>query len=292
MFHKFNDTDIRSFCKEKLESLEYWLRRALDDTLRTSYGDYLEYTDINGNRLIKTPIVESLKSRKNTEPERYPRIIDAILLDDAIDIICNPNLYNKHFSLIFKVAFPEGRDEARTFMKRLIPGRNALAHANPISYRQAEQIVCYSNDIIDSIKTYYIARNMGNEYNVPLILKVIDSFGNVFHRNQMNTVHDGGIMKTLYTDPKFNLHVGDILTIEVEVDPSYSENDYTIKWSSAKGISTPIPNGRKAVICITEKQVAQQFDVQCRVISNKGWHRMHLGADDFLLLYYKVLPPN
>ncbi len=292
MFYKFNDSEIRSICKEKLESLEYWLRRTLDDTLHANYGDYFEFKDEKGNRLIKTQTVDSLKSRKNAEPDRYPRLIDTILLDDAIDIICNPNLYNKHFSSIFKVAFPEGRDEARTFMKRLISGRNALAHANPISHSQAERIVCYSNDIIDSIKIYYIDKNMGNEYNVPLILKVIDSFGNVFHRNQMNPVHDGGVMKTFFSEPKFNLHVGDILTIEVEVDPSYCEDEYTITWGSGKGFSTPIPNGKKAIINITEKQVTQQFDVQCRVISNKGWHRMSLGADDFLLFYYKVLPPN
>lgn len=180
----------------------------------------------------------------------------------------------------------------RTFLKRLIPSRNSLSHANPISVRQAEQVVCYSNDIINSLKNYYTRKNMDSEYNVPLILKVIDSFGNVFHRNQLYSVHDGGIGKHFFDDSAYYLHVGDILTLELEVDPSFNENEYTIKWGSAKGFSNPIPNGKKAIIEITEKQVAQRFDVQCRITSNKNWHRMSMGADDFLLFHYKVLPPQ
>lgn len=291
MYYKLTDSEIRSLCKEKLESLEYWLRRIIDELLKAEYNDYFEHQDSNGNQLIKTAIVNSLKSRKQNEPNRYPRLIDAVLLDDAIDIICKPELFQNHFKEVLKNAYPNGREEARTFFKRLIPSRNSLSHANPISIRQAEQVICYSNDIIDSIKNFYTDKNMDNDYNVPLILKITDSFGNVFHRNQMNNVHDGGIGKTFYNDPSYNLRVGDTLTIEVEVDPSFDENEYTITWGSAKGFSEQLPNGKKAIIPISERQVAQRFDVQCRVKSNKNWHRMHLGADDFMLLHYKILPP-
>lgn len=291
MYYKLTDSELRGVCKQKLESLEYWLRRIIDELLKSEYNNYFEYIDGGGDRLIKAAIVRSLKSRKQNEPGRYPRLIDAVLLDDAIDIICKPESFKNHFKEVLKDAFPDGREEARTYLKRLIPARNSLSHANPISVRQAEQVICYSNDIIDSIKNFYTEKNMDNDYNVPLILKVIDSFGNVFHRNQMNNVHDGGIMKVFYNDPSYNLRVGDTVTIEVEVDPSFDENEYTITWSSAKGFTEPLPNGKKAIIQISEQQVAQSFDVQCRVKSNKNWHRMHLGADDFMLLYYKVLPP-
>ncbi len=202
--------------------MEYWLRRIIDDTLAPIYNDYLNYSDEKGNRLIKNDIVKSLESRKVNEPHRYPRLIDAVLLDDAIDIICNPILYKKHFNEMFQQAFPDGREEARTFMKRLIPPRNSLSHANPISTRQAEQVICYSNDIIDSIKSYYSLKNMDNEYNVPLILKITDSFGNVFHRNQLNTVHDGGIAKQFFDDPKYHLRVGDVLGIIEEITYPYN----------------------------------------------------------------------
>ena len=49
------DAEIRSLCKEKIESLEHWLRRLIDDTLAPIYGDYFAHTDASGNRLVKTP---------------------------------------------------------------------------------------------------------------------------------------------------------------------------------------------------------------------------------------------
>lgn len=123
-----------------------------------------------------------------------------------------------------------------------------------------------------------------------MILKVTDSFGNVFHRSQLEGVHDGGIMKSFYDDSQYFLRVGDTLTLEVEVDPSFNVDNYSISWSSAKGLNS-IQSGKKLVLQITENHVAQQFDIQCRVVTNKGWHRMHMGADDFMIFYYKVLPP-
>jgi len=291
MLYKMTDSELRSLCKEKTEALEYWLRRIIDETLTADYGDYLNYSDGIGNRVIKSTLAKQISDRQALEPHRYQRYVDAILLDDAINIICNPNLYKKHFRDAFSIAFPLGSEEAKQFMQRLINPRNALSHANPISIRQAEQVICYSNDIIDSLKQFYIEKNMANEYNVPLILKVTDSFGNVFHRDQLNNVHDGGISRSFLTEPQYYLRVGDTLTLEVEVDPSFDPSEYSITWGSAKGFSEAQPPGSRLVMKVTEKQVAQQFDVQCRVTSNKDWHRMHLGADDFLLFYYKVLPP-
>ena len=39
-----------------------------------------------------------LSERKFNDPYRYPRLIDAMLLDDEIKIICNPYLYKIFFS--------------------------------------------------------------------------------------------------------------------------------------------------------------------------------------------------
>lgn len=289
--YQLTDSQIRNVCKERLESLEYWLRRLIDLQLSSAYGDFFNYSDEKGNRIIKNKVVESLESRMVKEPERYNRKIDAVLLDDSIDIICNPNLYNDHFKSALELAFPDGAKVAKTFLKRLTDPRNRLAHANPISQRQAEQVVCYTNDVIESIKEHYKSLNMSEEYNVPLILKVIDSYGKVYYREQLSQVHDGGIMIMNQNESQFDLRPGDTLSLEVEVDPSFSENEYEVTWASSKGFNHEIPNGHKVVINITEKQVGKQFDVQCRVTSNKSWHRMSLGADDFLIYYIKVLPP-
>lgn len=285
------NSEMRSLCKEKIESLEHWLRRLIDDTLTPVYGDYFSYTDASGNRLIKNSLAQQVAIRRAGEPLRYPRNIDAVLLEDAVDILCKPDLFQKHFQKAMNGAFPDGRDEARTFLNRLLVPRNNLAHANAISARQAEQIICYSNDVIESLKSYYREMGMQETYDVPLILKVTDSFGNAFTRSQFQPCHDGGIMLSFFDKPHMYLRPGDTLTLELEIDPAYDSSSYSIMWTSTKPwSSTPVVNA-KAVIPITNKQVGQQFEVQCRVTTNREWHRMHMGADDFLMMYYKVLPP-
>ena len=229
MLQTLTDNELRNLCREKLESLEHWLRRLIDQTLSDEYGDYFSYTDDSGNRLIKKSIVEALEERVKKEPSRYHRKIDAVLLSDAIDIICKPQLY-EFFKSALAGAFPDGREEARTFMNRLLDPRNRLAHANSISLRQAEQVICYSNDIIDSMKAYYVTMGTQQEYNVPLILKVTDSFGNTFFRDQLFNGDGAELAKILSEEPKFFLRPGDLLTIEIEVDPAFDPNDYRVNW--------------------------------------------------------------
>jgi hypothetical protein len=285
---ELKDSSIRSTCKERIEAVEHWLRRLIDDQLAKAYGDYFTFTDPDGNRLLRKALVEKIEARCGLEPARYPRKVDAILLEDSIDIICKEQLFGIHFKDALAGAFPDGRVEARTFMARLLAPRNSLAHANPISIRQAEQVICYSNDIIDSLKKFYTAQGMNEDFNVPLILRVSDSFGNSSSRNQLSR-GNGGILMNYRDRKECFLRPGDVLAIEVEVDPSFEPSEYTIKWSSAKGMS-PIPDGLKAVIPITNRQVGEEIDVQCRVISNRDWHRMN-GIDDLLIVWFKVLPP-
>lgn len=169
IIHTLTDSEIRSVCKERIEVLEHWLRRLIDDLLSQTYGNYLGHEDAQGNRLIRKRLAEQIEERRRKESNRYPRIVDAILLDDAIDIVCNPQLFKTHFRQPLSLAFPNGENEARTFLTRLLAPRNHLSHANAISVRQAEQVICYTNDVIDSLKSYYGNINMQSQYNVPLI---------------------------------------------------------------------------------------------------------------------------
>jgi hypothetical protein len=132
---------------------------------------------------------------------------------------------------------------------------------------------------------------MQQDYNLPLILKVTDSFGQVLTLSQFGPCADGGIIKTFFDQPQYMLRPGITLVIEVEVDPSFSPDTYTLTWASVKGLGPPATTGSRVFIPITNKHVGQQFDVQCQLTSTNEWHRMHLGTDDFLILYYKVLPP-
>ena len=76
--------------------------------------------------------------------------------------------------------YPDGCDEARTYLKRLIPIRNKLSHSNPISIREAERVICYCNDFVDGIKIYFEKKGMGNMFNVPHAIRLNDSLGNEY----------------------------------------------------------------------------------------------------------------
>jgi len=132
---------------------------------------------------------------------------------------------------------------------------------------------------------------MQSEYNVPTILKFSDSFGNVYFRNQMID-WAGGVMMDLSKQPTSVLWPGDVLTLEIEVDPAFDPTDYTISWTCSKGFVEPIPNGPKAIIRIATKHVAETWIITCRVVSNNEWHRMLSGEDDVLMVFYKVRPPR
>lgn len=293
MFYNLKDAEIRNICRGKLESLEYWLRRLIDETLSVSYGDFFNYIDENGRRLIKKDIVDSLDERVQKEPSRYARKVDAIYLQDAINIICKPHLFKAHFRIPLNDAYPNGNIEARTFMNRLVDPRNRLSHANSISNRQAEQIICYSNDIIDSLKKYYNNQNMTNEYNVPLILKFLDSHGSTYFREQLYKRADGSVFLNLKDEPSTILRPGDVLTLEVDIDPTFDTSEYQVHWRDISGQKTIY--GPKGVFHVTPKHVGSRVSFRCMVTTNKEWHRINFGtgayADDDLEVVYKVLPP-
>lgn len=288
MLEKFAEAELREICRIRLENVERWLRRLVHEELSKQYSNYLQAKRPDGARVIKTRIAKDAQDRRDTNPERYPRDVDAFLLDDLVDVIANPLLY-PYFRSALKQAFPHGRDEAQTFLKRLIAPRNALAHANQLTLRNAEQIVCYSGDIIDSLKTYYREIGMENDYNVPTILRVSDNIGNSFERSQLSAVHDGGV--GMFLANKVSLRPGDVLTLEIEIDPSFDPTTYEIRWASVKPMSADRTDNHRIIINVTESIVAQEWTLQCRITTKNSWHRMQMGADDFLLLSYRILPP-
>lgn len=293
-FYRLSVNEIRDYCKQAIESLEYWLRRLIDEALNDSYGvNYLDATDEAGDNIINTTIRKSIKTKYDMEPERFSRIIDAAILDDCINIICNPNLFRRHFREAFKTAFPVGdsRDETRIFLKRLIKPRNLLYHANPISVRQAEQVICYSHDIIESLKKYYEELNMVQNYNVPMIIKITDSLGNEIHSTQIRRNNTGRGHYDFTKDQKNFLRPGDSLMLEVEVDSIFPRDNYTITWSYYDFYPEHSNyKGERIVIDIDRRHVREDFVIHCIVTSNEEWHRCG-DCDDAVSLIYKVLPP-
>ena len=233
--------------------------------------------------------MQDVNNRIKQEPKRFPRCIDAFFLSDLIYIICRDDLYNKFFKDPFSKAFPDGNNEARTFLERLVDPRNALSHAHSISNRQAEQVVCYSHDIIDSIKEYYFKMDKECEYNVPRIIKVTDSFGNTIHLNELEKLTLN--VWRLHEDCKNYLQPGDTLGIEIEIDPTFDTSSYTIEWIiNNKDTAIKYKNKTKISFEIEEMDVGISFTVVCKIISIKSWHK-HGRYDDSIHIFYKVLPP-
>lgn len=291
MYNNINIDLIRSECKNIIENLELWLRNLIDNELSERYGsNYLDFSNDKGVRLIKNEIVKDALARKSSDTSRYPRVIDAMLLDDEIKIICNPTLYKEFFGLALSSAFPDGNDVARTFLNRLIPIRNKLYHSNPISIREAEKVICYSNDIIDSIKFYYMSKNKEKIYNAPTIIKLVDSFGNTFHSTQIQRNNTGrGYCETRDIE-KNTLYSGDKISIEVEIDPSFNSSDYTIDWVfDKKETSTYEENTNKITINIENQHVREDFAIYCLIKSKEEWHRCG-DVDDSVSILYKIAP--
>src|SRR5450756_2226216 len=136
--HQLESEELRRYCRDTIESLEHWLRRLIDDSLRSAHGpEYQEATDDKGNHVLNSRIRGKVEERRNSDPSKYARWIDAATLNDKIDIICNPPLYEQHFREPLRQAFPLGREEALHFLNLTSGPRNNLSHGNSISVRDS-----------------------------------------------------------------------------------------------------------------------------------------------------------
>jgi len=76
--HRLSIYEIRNGCKQAIESLEYWLRRLIDEALSKAYGDnYLYANDRNGNNIINSFLRRRIQELYDKEPNRFSRLIDA-----------------------------------------------------------------------------------------------------------------------------------------------------------------------------------------------------------------------
>jgi hypothetical protein len=169
--------------------------------------------------------------------------------------------------------------------------RNKVSHANPISVHEAIRAICYSQDVIASLKEHYAAMDQQRDYDVPTIIRVADSLGNVRHESELISTGTGCFCE-FGKEASGRLHPGQRLTIEVEVDPTYERSSYRFRWMTFHGTQPSSFNDdvERVAIEIDDSHVGQIFDVRWEVISNKAWHR-YGRHDDMVDLRYKVLPP-
>lgn len=220
--------------------------------------------------------------------DRFNKKIDTLFLDEIIDILCNRNLYKKHFKKILDISYPDGIEEARTFLKRLVPIRNKLSHTNSFSIREAERCVCYCNDFIEGIKIYF--KQIGEErmYNVPNAIKLCDSLGNVFDLN--NNTNSQYIELKNESNQKYKFDIGQKYSLWLKLDPSFSEEEYIFKWFVNGRVADDVENESKFTITFEEKHVNQNQLITCIIKSNKSWHK-YGNYDQRIFVTFEVLPP-
>jgi len=237
--------------------------------------------EINGQAIFKAEIRNHTESRMAASPGRYVRKIDTLQLDHLTCVICKQDAYKKYFKKPLSYGFPTGSNHLRLLLNRLVPIRNALSHANPISIHDAERVLCYCNDIVSSLIEHYAKIGMANDFNAPSFTRFSDSNGNI------------GFLDSSQSHLSFNtnkLRSGQIIRLEVEVDAHFSPEKYTIEWVVNNISNGEGGEGEAFSILLTPRHVGEQFTISAILKSNEQWHK-HGNFDARLAISYTVLPP-
>lgn len=276
MYFSCDSEDLRSYCRTSIETMELWARHLIHNQMVTQYGvDYLNSCE-NGEYLLNRGIREHALRLKEAEPQRFPRPVDTLNLEHIIQILCHPAFYRTLFKVALDYNYPQGKEEAREFFQRVVPIRNALSHSNPITVRQAEQAVCYTHDFVEAIKQYYKDTGKERMWNIPTIISLTDSCGNVF------TSMDNNLGQIFY--------VGETYKISAEIDSSFPRETYSIEWMRETGyLFNESSDSSDFVITFSEEDVGEAQCVRCLVISKENWHK-HRYCDDEKRVIFSVLP--
>ncbi len=282
----FLDSDIvRNSCRQRLETCELWLRRLIHDQFVQEFGNnYIQTAFINGQNVFRREIRQHVEARIRSQPERYPREIDSLLLDHLSSIICKEDVYRKYFGKYFADGFPLGSHQLRLVLDRLVVIRNALSHANPLSLHDAERVLCYCSDIIDTLSRQYAILGMQAEYNAPSFTRYSDSLGNVVFLSETKQHLD-------FRD-KIALQCGQSIRFEVEVDSHFQPAEYSVLWQVCNVGRGEGDSGNGLAYCLTLEpyHVSNEFSIMVTLTSNKEWHRQG-SFDAVIFTMYKVLPP-
>lgn len=264
-----------------VESAEWWLRRLIHHQLSAFFGNAYLSQGALSQRLQRSIVAEMAKA------PQLVREVDATTFEQAIDIVCHPERWTSHFAPALVSAYPLGHDEARFFLDQVKGVRNDLSHGRSISTRQLEKSICYANDLADTIKEFFRGAGMSQEYNVPFIVRYVDSLGNQSHLSGISTNLSNRIIDWRRSG-RGDLYPGDTLVAEIEVDPSYDASGYAVSWHVLG--HTASTSGARAVVPIEVQHVSEQIELRFEVRSDRQWHRQG-GLDDAVCLLFRVLPP-
>ena len=278
-------------CRHHIDTFESWSRRLIDERFKEKYSnDYFEHEITDGQPLIKSEIKKRIESRVDADPKRFPRKIDAILIEDIEYFFCRDDLYASSFKQVLEPFF-SGKDEIRSVLNRVIQIRNKVSHGGTISHHEAEQCICYTNDFVDVFKAYYQKLGKAKDYNVPVFIRIKDCFGNDIIRNNSQSFWEVYLWGN--NDPHVQLRSGDEYKLWVEVDSSFDSSLYKIHWHVQQLSFDRIADGSGNEIRFTVKNndVSYSPEIIIYLTTTKEWHRFGKFDDYIKILLGKVLPP-
>ena len=285
MYHEYTQEQLRAYSRTYIETLEIWARQLIHEKMTEEYGDNYIFLRLNdGNFLVNKEIRDHVSRMLSREPDRFNRPIDTLFFEHIIYFLSNELWYKKIFREPLSYAYPQGAKEVRVFLERLTPIRNPLSHSTSITMHDVERAICYSHDFIEGLKKYYAAKGKEKMYNVPRIIKVSDSLGNVFD----NIVENNRLGMLITIPQAFNC--GDKYSVEIEIDSSFRTDEYTINWNMARHTSAELGNYPKLTLCFEPKDVSETAYIGCTIVQNKEWHK-HGDHDSKVTLCVKILPP-
>ncbi|QIZ46067.1 hypothetical protein DWV07_03775 [Dickeya zeae] len=283
VLHLLSADQVASSCRQRIESCELWLRYLIHNQLSGTFGaDYLSGLSPSNNPIFSASVRRNAASRYATARITPPRPVDTLLFDDLASVLAKADVYNEWFKTVLHTDFPLGSMQIKNILPLLVPIRNKLAHANGVTLtlHEAERALCYCNDLISAIQNHYTGASMADKFPAPIFTRISDSQGNVHYPSDHRPNFYG----------KEPLRCGDTIRFEVEVDSTFSPNEYDISW-----VVNNIANGQRGTgpifsLVLDERHVGLQFSVSAMLVSHKSWHRDQ-NFDAMAVLRYKVLPP-
>lgn len=87
------ELEARDLCKHRLDMMELWSRRLIEETFSEEYGkDYFNFKFDNGTPLVKNEIIKQVQDRIDSNPKRYSRKVDALVMENLkyffVEMIC------------------------------------------------------------------------------------------------------------------------------------------------------------------------------------------------------------
>ena len=294
-----SDSEARDLCKHRIDAMEMWSRRLLDEIFKEKYGgNYFDVEISEGQPLVKSSIKSSVEGRIKNDPNRFPRKVDALVIEDLEYFFCREDLYKEHFRAVFEPFF-SGFSEIRSVLRRIEGIRNKIAHSNHLSQHELEQGVCYSNDFINVFCDYYKTLGKEKEYNVPTFTSIRDSFGRCLTRENSSSswvVYDWHFSNNIVSEStETHLRSGESYRLVLEVDASFPEEFYDIKWHVTYGICELIAKGTGNIIefTVNDDCVSRCPEIKAYLTTKRSWHRFAniKCDDDFVMKLSQVLPP-